>query len=161
MEKFFIVTEKSQLHKDYFEYEQNSKEINKRVIQFFKLSGIEADKYYCTSNYLSIIPTAKDKEKFKGQFYVKNNGNLETFKERSSIGKAWVNYMAGYKILQRPLPQFYINSYGGGQYRLFDINNVLYCSYVSKRDFKTPQGFEEIKGSEFFKAIEDWEENKK
>ena len=158
MEKFFIVTEKSQLHKDYFEYEQNRKEINERVIKFFNLAGIEANEYYCSSNSLSIVPTAKDEEKFKGQFYAKSNSNLKTFKATSGIGKAWANYIAGYKVLSRPLPQFYFDILSKAQYRLFDIDNILYCSYASKYDFKTPQGFEEIKGSEFFKAIEDWED---
>jgi hypothetical protein len=40
--------------------------------------------------------------------------------------------------------------------RLFAIDNVVYASYESERDFNNPEGFQEIAGREFYRIIEDY-----
>ena len=165
-EKFFIVTSESKLNKEYFDHQENRKQVIATTKQFYVEQGIESDTEFCPyNNVLYVIPSKADKEKFANQFckYSDNYG-LMRIKENSKLGKAWVNILhsKSLTIMRSPSPQFYFNSMsGGGNYRLFDIDGVLYCSYQNPKEFDTPKGFAEIKASEFFKIAEDYEAKQK
>lgn len=40
------------------------------------------------------------------------------------------------------------------RWRLFDLDNVIYCTFSSEGDFNAPEGLTEIKASEFYSIME-------
>ena len=160
MEKYFVVTKKSPLRDDYLKYKENRTVVRQHVKDFMEEQGIETSQYYESVDVLYIVPTEKDNDNF-GKMLAKDIGNgLRPFKKNSIMAKAWVNSLKekGVDILHNPHPGFYFNElHGRFRYRLFAINDVVYCSMDMDHDFETPEGMEEIKASEFFKIIEDYE----
>jgi len=55
----------------------------------------------------------------------------------------------------------YFNVYGSTSSRLFAIGDKVYCSFKSEYNFTNPEGFIELKASEFFKIVEDENERRK
>lgn len=159
MEKFYIVKEGSQLHTDYWEWRNSVSENNKIVIGFFEQHGIEATRYWISKDQIGIIPTKNDENKFAKQFtkYALEDG-LCLFKRNSVIGKAWTKQTADMKIYHKPSPSWY-NSVciGRSSSRLFDYKGVLYCSYNAEQVEMPETMFQEIKGSEFYKIMEEIE----
>lgn len=159
MEKFYIVKEGSRLHSDYWEWRKSVSENNKIVIDFFQQHGIEATKYWISSNQIGIIPTENDLNKFESQFtkYALEDG-LCLFRRNSVIGKAWIKQAVDIKVLHKPSPSWY-NSVivGRSSSRLFDHNGILYCSYHAEKVEMPEDMFEEIKGSDFYKIMEEIE----
>jgi hypothetical protein len=160
MEKYFVVTEKSELRGDYLKYRENAEVIRQHVKDFTEEHGIESKEYHESVDALYIVPTNKDNESF-GKMLAKDVGNgLRPFKKNSQIAKAWVNSLKekNIEILHKPTVGFYFKEiHGRFRYRLFVINNIVYCSMSMDHDFETPEGMEEIKASEFFKVVEDHE----
>ena len=156
MEKFYIVTDKSSLNKDYWKYKNNIKEVNKYVKEFLAKEGINAKYYGVETERLYIIPTERDIARLAGKLTKPLDNGLRSFKTNSVIGKRWIKFVRdnNIKILYKPTVGFYFNAFGKSASRLFDIEDILYCSYESEFDFENPCGFMEIKASEFFKAIE-------
>lgn len=161
MEKFFIVKEGSRLHTDFWEWRRSVTENNEIVKKFFAEHGIEAAQYYINTTVLGIVPTDKDKEVFEKQL-TKNHQNeqgLRLFRKNSVIGKAWLSQAAGMKILHKPFPTWYnAHLIGRSSSRLFDHKGVLYCSISADNVKMQEDTFEEIKGSEFFRIIEEVED---
>ncbi|HEY8805698.1 MAG TPA: hypothetical protein VIM42_11455 [Clostridium sp.] len=125
---------------------------------------IDTHSYYCSNSAFYIVPTEKDLEKF-GKILCKpvDNG-LMAFKKTSKINKAWVDLLEEKQIAptHKPFIQFYFDrGYGKTRNRLFNIGDTVYCSFEGEHDFSNPEGFEEIKGSEFFKIVEEENEKRK
>lgn len=160
MEKYYIVTPESSVHKDYMVYKSMSEKVNAAFVEFAKEQGIETHEYYQSAQSLHICPTDNDTDKF-GKFFKKDAPSL--FKKNSLPAKAWVSKCQdlGLKSPHKPHLAFYLNMYGRAHSRLFMINDVLYASYETECDFENPVGFNEIKASEFFKVIEEHEESLK
>lgn len=160
MEKFYIVKEGSRLHTDYWEWRNSVSENNKIVISFFEQHGIEATRYWISKDQIGIIPTKNDENKFAKQFtkYALEDG-LCLFKRNSVIGKAWIKQAADIKIYHKPSPSWY-NSVitGRSSSRLFGHKGILYCSYHAERVEMPEDMFQEIKGSDFYKIMEEIEE---
>jgi hypothetical protein len=161
MEKFFIVTEQSELHKNYFDYKENRNVLCDLYNEFATKYGIEANQYYPMSVGLAIIPTKGDIEKFDKILKKEMGSGLREFKKNSEITKDWMQIIKtrNIKILHRPFVEFYFkHNYGKSSSRLFDIDGVVYCSFEnSYSELDTPEGFTEIKASEFYKVIKDYE----
>lgn len=158
MEKYYIVTPDSPIHKDYMDYKSMSEKVNAAFVEFAKEQGIETHNYYQSAQSLHICPTDNDTDKFE-KYFTKNTPGL--FKKNSSLAKAWVNkcQALGLKSPYKPHLAFYLNVYGRAHSRLFMINEVLYASYETECDFESIAGLDEIKASEFFKVIEAYEES--
>lgn len=160
-EKFFIVTEESPLHKEYFDWRQNRNNVNEFVKKFTKSHGIEAHEYSASTDRLCIVPTENDHMHFLSQLGVNElKEGLYIFKKNSSIGKAWIAELKSRSLTvkHRPLVSFYMKySCGRSLSRLFAINGILYMSFSSEGDSEGGEGMHEILGSEFYKAIEDYE----
>lgn len=159
MEKFYIVKEGSQLHNDYWKWKNSIFDNNKIVNDFFARNGIESTQYWISNNQIGIVPTENDEIKFEKQFtkYALENG-LYMFKKNSVIGKAWIKQAADMKIYYKPSPSWY-NSVivGRSSSRLFDYSGILYCSYSAERVEMPENMFQEIKGSDFYKIMEEME----
>jgi hypothetical protein len=157
MERFFIVHEGTELHTDYFSWLENAKKVNKIVNKFMNEMNIETDKYHASESNFYIVPTAKDIETF-GKYLTKPiEHRLRKFKSNSKINKRWLDMLEEEKIriLRKPDVRFYFNSSGRTRSRLFDIDGVLYTS-IEPYTGDVPKGFTELKASEFFKVIEDY-----
>jgi hypothetical protein len=159
MEKFYIVTDKSDVKQDYLDYKQNLKDVNEVVKVVMDANGIEA-KEYCIDNYdFAIVGTQADLNKYLSQFrkdaFV---GHPCFFKKTSTVYKQVFEALKlkNLKVLHKPMIQFQFHGYGQSRSRLLDIDDIVYASFESEYDFKTPKGFQEIKASEFFKIIEDY-----
>lgn len=161
MEKFYIAEEGSKLRKDYLEHKESVEKVRELIIKFFDTHGITADKYYVNNKYLHIVPTEEDKEKFSNQLCKPKDG-LYRFRANSKINRAWVRTLEAneVQVISRPMVPLYFDRYWGRkmQSRLFEIDGVVYCSFNADGEFKPTDKLKEIKASEFFKVIEDYNE---
>lgn len=160
MEKYWVIDESTQLYKDYTEQKKNETQVHKIFTAFMGKWGIETDGYIPHTNCLSIVVTKSSREKLDEQFCIKTEcPNVFTFKMTSPVGRDWINTLKteNIRVLRKPFVPFYLNGASSGHYRLFDINDKVYCSYSCNNDFTAPEGFVEIKASEFFKIVEDSE----
>lgn len=160
MEKYYIVTPSSPIHKEYMDYKAMSKKVNTAFAEFAKEQGFETHEYYQSAQRLYICPTEGDVNKF-GKYFKKDTPGL--FKKNSPLTKAWVDKckVLGLKSPNKPNLAFEFRVFGRTSSRLFMINNVLYASFRADCDFENLDGFKEIKASEFFKIIEEYEESLK
>lgn len=159
MEKYYTVTPGSQIHNEYLEYIAMSDKVNTAFKEFAQEQGIETTEYFpITENLCICNPTKNDKEKF-GSCFKKDQPGF--FKKYSVPAKTWtaICKSLNLKSPRKPCLPFYFNAYGRTSCRLFMINDVLYASFQSEYNFKNPDGFEEMKASEFFKIIEDYQES--
>lgn len=158
MEKFFTIKKDSAFYEAYVQYEKDVKANAEAFKKFSEEHGIEATLYVPGDSFVMIIPTQNDLKNFEGMFIAKEFGDgLRKFKKNCKITKDWVEVA---KTIPKPNKPDYF-SYGmrfNGRFssRCFMIGYVLYGSAESKTvellDF-----MEEIKASEFYKAIEDSE----
>lgn len=161
MEKFYIVEKDSQLAKDYLEYLASSEKFTNVFKNFARENNIETDEFYLSTKRLWINPKGQDYKNFGNSFL---KGELGKFKVDSPLNRKWVelckeNNLSA--IIYRPYLPLYFDVFEGKcSSRLFKINDIIYCSFSLDKDFKTPSGLKEIKGSEFYKAIEDDEQRK-
>lgn len=159
MEKYYIVTEKSRLNKEWYEYKTNSREVKELVKRFTKTHGIESDGYYVDDKYLYIVPTEKDFDTFRSVLCSPVGKELCKFKASSKIGRAWTKELAesGLQVKHKPMVIMYFKRFGGRfKSRLFEDRDVLYCS-IEPYEGQPPEGMIEIKASEFYKVIEESE----
>ena len=160
MERYFIVKNET-LIKKVKEYESMRKKIDETFMDFSKEFGIETKEYYVTSNVLKIVPTAKDRTRFNEQLKIDG----ETFKKYSTKNKAWVgickekNIKTPYKPIWE-LAELINNEIHRFKSRLFSLGETVYGSFESDVCFNLPQDyFTELKTSEFYKIIEDYDES--
>lgn len=158
MEKFFIVNEGSQLYQDYWNWKNNIKANNDVAKSFMLEHGMETAWYCPGKDFFGIVPTDHDKEKFGSQLRIgETNDGLRFFKKNSVVGKAWKEHGAKLKFLHKPSPTWY-NKFvvGRSSSRLFDYNGIVYCSIAAENiDVSDGNTFTEIKGSEFYKIMEE------
>lgn len=160
MEKYFRIPKEHRIYGMYVEFKDMSKRINEAFVEFAKENGIDTSEYYQTTESLYICPTEKDEEKF-GKYFKKNIPG--EFKKTSPLSKAWVKKCKELEIktVRKPSLAWEFGIFGSSRQRIFMIHDVLYASLSTNRDFETLEGLEEIKASEFFKVIEDYEESLK
>lgn len=166
-EQFFIVTEESPLYKDYFDWKANNKEATKIACDFAKRHNLPALIAYTNSQF-SIIANKEELNLFKNQLKKygtwTEHGVLYDFKKNSPIGKAWKAELndKNFKILNRPLAMLYFSdSCGRWGWQFLEYDNKLYLKISTEREQNTPKGMKEIKGSEFYSALENYESKMK
>jgi hypothetical protein len=163
MEKYFIVSPKADLYKDYFKYIENRKAVHEHVKRFFDKHEIKAQYYDCLGNWLYIKPTEEDLKVFGSMLCQAELNGLRCFKENSKIGRAWAKSLqeTNLKVLSKPQILLYLDHYiPRCRYRLFRVGTVLYGSIETDSEFTLPEGFEEIKASEFYQKLEEIEAKK-
>lgn len=156
MERFYIVKPESNFYRSYFDWKSNVSENNRVIVDFFVANGICAREYYASKDFLGIIPRDTDKENFKNQFRVlETNEGLKYFKKNSVIGKKWLMLTSSMRFLSKPSPAW-LNKHlvERSSSRLFYYNGNLYAS-VSADNVSMPDYFQEIRGSEFYRVMEE------
>lgn len=159
MRRYYEVTNKSNLYKDYMNYLENVKAINDSVNKFTEENNIESQKYATQGVDLYIEPTENDMTKYKNVLSEYGNG-LYKFKGNSKLAKAWKKSLENnnLEVKNKPKVPIYFNSFS---YRmlsnLFSIEGRVYCSLelVDEIFEEVPKGMSEMKASEFYKIIED------
>ena len=159
MENCFIVTNQSELHKDYYDYRENVKIVDNIVKGLMDKYNINTKWYYVDKFGFAIEPTEKDIELFDKMLKIPIENGIRFFKKSSKIHKEWMNLLKtkNITVLRKPFVGFYFNVHGKVRTRLFDVNDVLYCSIECNNvDYiECPEGIERIKTSEFYKIVED------
>ena len=153
MERFYTISNDSKIGKDYWCYIESEKKIVKAFNEFANEYDIKTTKFYPSHTLLWIVAEKEDKDKFGNQFTLKTPGR---FKKTSAMNKAWVKKCAdeGVEYIDKPFVPFLFNYVGRSQYRLFDYKGVIYCTFDCPINVETPEGFVEMKGSEFYAAME-------
>ncbi len=158
MEKFYIVSNYSKLGIDYIERLEYIKKISKIFDDFSRKNEIETTEFYPIVERLWISPTENDCKKYSSQFVLGETGK---FKKNSVLSKEWTEFCKTNglrKTIHKPFVGFYFNNvFGDIRTRLFDVDNVIYCSVSCQTNFTPTDGITEIKGSEFYKIIEKYE----
>ena len=157
MEKYYIVAPDSAVYESYLGYREASEKINSAFKDFAKGHGFETREYYQSAESLHICPTESDTCEF-GKYFKKDSPGL--FKKSAPLAKSWAEKCRTLELKtpRRPILGFIFGGYGRSSSRLFMINDVLYASFGAENDFDNPVGFKEIKASEFFKIVEEYEE---
>lgn len=154
--KYFRIKEGSELYKDYFAYESDKKKIVAAFNEVREKYGIETHGFYPSKKYFRIVPTENDDKKFADLLKKTNYGE---FKRNSEISKAWIELAKDIEHMNKPKLIFYFRELGHHwKERIFDINGVLYCSIESDGEVSVQDFSEEMKASEFYKIIEEYEE---
>ena len=159
MENCFIVTEQSELHKDYYDYRENVKMVDNIVKGLMDKYNINTKWYYVDKFGFAIEPTEKDIELFDKMLKLPLENGVRFFKKNSKVHKDWLNLLKSNKfnVLHKPrVGSYFDNLYGKFQSRLFNVDEVLYCSVdTNMDDLECPDGMVRIKTSEFYKVVED------
>ena len=163
-EKCFIVKDKK-ICEQYFKWWNNRENLAERWKQFKKMVGIEAE-VFVPNKTLYIVPTENDINNF-GKLFCKEvfQKDLRKFKANSKIQKEWEKFIKTYEVLvERPNIAFhFLGTYiwsGRITTKIFHYKDTVYCSASAEKfnEDKLPDGFKEIKKSEFYKIMEKVEE---
>lgn len=159
MEKFMEIHKGCSLYEDYFKWLVDREKMFDIFDEIKNKYGFEADSFYPSKYDFTIKPTDNDLEKFKGMFKKTEYG---CFKKNTDISKEWRMAVSGLEHMERPRLIYYFRLLGHRwRERLFHIEEKLYCSIESNGDVETPEFATEMKASEFYKIIEECEENTK
>lgn len=182
MEKFYIVTNE-QFLKEISDYRIHAKEHQKLINTFFKDKGIVGEEYHISGTGQINVPFT-DVNKSNIRLYVEDcNSNNEKFgKELLKPVKLFCDSdvkMRKFRANSKTLKEFQnlcvetkivINNHpicegdyfeelhmGGYDVSRFEYDGKMYLRMNTSRSSITPEydGFEEIKGSEFYKALEE------
>lgn len=161
MEKYFVINKDSQCYSDYFKWKEDVKKIIVVWKKFKKEHSIESESFVPGKKRLLIQPTKADLVNLKGCFNRTVSNGLRQFNARSRIAKDWIETVKNIDIPSKPhYFEYGIRLEGRSASRIFSINDVLYGSIDAESVVLLPF-MVEIKASEFFKIIEDYEESQK
>lgn len=160
MEKFYIVPKDSELGIEYNKFLSLVNKITTLYKEFVKDKFIHTSSFYPMVTRLWIDADEVDMKIFANDFLADTPGK---FKARSPLNKEWVSLCKENgltKNAHKPYVPFYF-SFGCAKcsWRLFDLNDVIYCTFSTENSFSAPDDIVEIKGSEFYKIIEKYNVN--
>jgi len=156
MEHYYIVTSKSDLHRQYWN-RQTFEDNMRRVYNIFaRQYRIESTDFIPDVNNLIIKPTINDRKRFADQFKI--NEPMK-FSMRKKVGSAW-SLLLHQNHLDENVPEPDVIKefgleYGRCKYRIFNIGNRVFCTMDCERDIEPPDGFQEISSTEFFGIMKD------
>lgn len=165
MEKFFEVTAECKMHSDYYQYDEFLKLTSKVFKEISLEFGIQGTRYHPSIDALGIVPSKQDAERFVDELKLQPYpGGIRFFKKSSDIHREYVARCSAIglrKDVHKPTLNDSLNLYGKGSYQLFEYKGKLYLSLELNHDFDDPAGCIPMKGSEFHKIMEEYEEKKK
>lgn len=181
MEKAFKIENNAKYYIDLEKYIDNANQQRKLVDEFLKSKKIEATQYRVGGSgsvnkpfeeynkdeiILDILPTEKDKENFGKMLRKENDYGLCSFKKKSKINKEFQDYCIETQIiinLYQPDLRDYLKSLDWYKYSraLIKHDDYWYLKVQSDllKDDDVPEGFIEIKLSEFYKVVEESKED--
>lgn len=185
MERAFKLNKESDYSKRLDQCKEYDKQQRDFIIKFFAEHGIESEYYKISGNggvncsfkerdkkdiCLYISPTENDLKNFKNILCKPTqygNKTMNRFKTNSNIGKELADGCVKEEIvinIHMPSPRDYFKElWCGYSYTQFEFDNKLYVKIDSKnlKGDELPEGFTEIKLSEFYKVMEEYDEKNK
>jgi hypothetical protein len=183
MEKAFIISKDSKYHKDLDNYIELCNQQKDFINKYFGEKGIEANTYRISGNgsvnspfedwekdeiSLSIGATNNDSTKFGKALCKKNEHGLCSFNKKSEISKDFAKRCIEEKVvinLWEPRISNYFESisFRGCRYHRIIHQDIMYMKIDSNHldDKEVPDGFTEIKLSEFYTKLEEYNESTK
>lgn len=177
MEKAFIITKESEYSKELDKYIDLSNQQKKFINKYFAEKEIEAKAYQIGGNggvncsfklcdvgdiHLYIEATENDLIKFGKMLCKADEIGIRRFKAKSEIGKDFAQRCIDEKViinLWQPRISDYFKSisYRGCGMTRFVLNDIMYMKIESDylKDDEVPNGFIEIKLSEFYVKLEE------
>lgn len=157
MEKYMEIQNDCKLYKDYFEWVGNWDVIKSLFHGIKEKYGIETTGFYTYKDRFQIVPTENDNKNFSSMLKKTSYGE---FKKNTEISKEWISGVEKIGRINKPQLFFYFNLLGHRwKERLFHIGDKLYCFIESDGEVSVPRFALEMKASEFYKIIEESEEN--
>ena len=166
MQKFYIVGKDSPIYENHVAYDRSVELMAKAYRKFAGDFHIEAKEFYGTKKVLGIVPTEADRERFALDLRKKIDpqSGLVYFKINSSIGRQWNSFMKtfmpclGIETTVRMPAIFFMNSVShASEQRFMTRDGELYLSLKTSEDFEDPKDCTPIKGSEFYRKLEEEE----
>ncbi|MGL5328357.1 MAG: hypothetical protein ACRDD7_03740 [Peptostreptococcaceae bacterium] len=176
MERAFRVLKDSTYYNRFMKYIENMDNQKKIVKEFLDKHDIETREYYLGGNGavnqpfieiwksdidLYIVPTEKDKLRFDKVLCKPLEHGLRKFKKSNKLLKEFQQYCIDNQVVinaHEDAPRDYFESIGlsGYSYSRVKIEDEIYLKISSHRLSKDeiPEGFEELKLSEYYKIIE-------
>lgn len=152
MEKFYIIENEGFLkHRaEHIKFENKVRE-NYKIIS--KEYNIESEKFGLNTEDLIIQPTINDMKIFENQL----KKDERTFKKNSKIGKKWKNMNENLTYINRANIRDYVFWQDKCEEVDFEYEGKVYGHIRATSIIKgAPYDFIEIKGSEFYKAKEEY-----
>jgi hypothetical protein len=179
MERSFIATKESRYYKNFIKYQEDAERQRVFVKEFFKKSGVETREFYIIGDgmvgipfddydkkniTLAIMPTEKDINSF-GKYLLKpDHIGLRAFRKNSKFAKVFAQKCIDEQIVINIYHldlRDYFKSIDCASYNYSRIpcEEGFYIKIESKglNESEIPEGFTEIKLSEFHKAKEEFE----
>lgn len=182
MERYFIATKESKYLKDYNEYTEKIETQRKFINKFFEEKEIDGNKYIVGGDgrvnipfeewnkskiTLRIEPTENNLNKFSRMLRTSDRYGLCAFRKNSNMAKQFAKQCIDEKIvvnLYSPRIGDYFNDlcYYGCKSQHFIYTDIFYIKVDSEglKENDTPNGFTEIKASEYYKILEEFKDNK-
>lgn len=182
MERCFIATEESKWLKDYNSYLEKAKQQREFVNKFFEEKGIDGESYLLGGDgfvnqpfekweekniTLSVEPTENNLNKFGRMLNKANKHGVCKFRKNSSVNTELAQRCVDEKIvinLYEPDIRDYFKELRWNRcgYQAFLYKDTWYIKIESEflKEDDTPEGFKEIKLSEYYKIKEKREETK-
>lgn len=163
MERAFKITPQASFYKRYFEWHENSKRVNeivKELMQDYKIDttfyGISCESFYIFE------PSDWDLDRFGDQLCKSAAGdtnNGRRFKKNSEINKDLRKRLSDNQlaVISEPSLAWEVSFSGRIRTRKARIKDDLYCileALDATEKLSVPDGFEEIKMSEFYAIYE-------
>ena len=156
MEKYFVVNENHDFYKRCSQYIEKRNDIFNKAYAYMKQFDVEDREVGVSGRSIYVADTKENRDKF-GNMLKKDakRGWLE-FKKNSKIAKEWTH--------EKPYPPSFIfdvlSDCGRYSERMFIFENKLYIGFRLDHDFETPDGYTEIKASQYHATVELINENK-
>lgn len=158
MDKYMEIKSGCKLYDDYFDWVNNHEKIKQLWKSIKEKYGLEATAFYPFTDRFKIEPTENDEIKFGSMLKKTSYGE---FKKNTEISKEWVSGVKEIGRIRKPQLIYYFSLLGHRwKESLFHIGEKLYCSIESDGEVSVPFFAVEMKASEFYKIVEDAEDNK-
>ena len=159
----FKVKHDSEFYKQYFEAKEERDKFKGLAYPFFEKYGIDGRFYQ--SKTLGVKITREQREKFADQIRKNPDRNgFYSFKVKSPIEKEWEETVTAHIDFKRleQVDLWWLSYIFCGKYSLWDLDGEIY-GYLEdsyEKDIKLDGFMEQIKISEYYAAIERYEDGK-
>ena len=157
----FTVNPDSKFYANYFTAKEHRQKFRELAIPFLKNLGIKGA--YYQSKTLAVNISKEDREKFADQMVkTKDKQGFFKFKAKSPIQKAWEDEVCS-KVDFRKMELvdfWFLDFIKSGKYKTWDRDGVIYGYLENKfdADIVPADWMNVIKVSEYYAAVEDYEE---
>lgn len=159
MEKAFKIKKDSKLYQNYFRSEAERKKFKKLGDAFFDKIGYEGS--YTLTNNLMVKNNLSTLFKLFPNELCKNanKDGLYKFKVKSPTQKRWEKEVISQIDMEayNAIRFWWMNCIWSGRYTIWDYNGEVYGMFEAQNDIKLTEDMEEIKMSEYYKIIEEME----